>query len=133
MTALSIAYDLANFGAAGLMGAMWLWERKLSRKREMELSEAHGRIMRDEQRLSMLVQAVEHNTDAVARFTETQRQVAETLKNVVKEIHQALNGNGMKLFIDGNEPCKSNRCHILAIITILIIQRFRNDDGFILN
>ena len=87
MTALSVAYDLANFGAAGLMGAMWLWERKLSRKRESQLSDTHCRVMRDEQRLSKLVQVVEQNTDAVARFTETQRQVAEALKDLVKEFN----------------------------------------------
>ena len=89
MTPFGIAYDLASFGAAGLMGAMWLWERTLSRKRERQLSEAHGRLLRDEQRLSKLVQVVEHNTDAVARFTETQRQVVDTLKDLVKEFHHA--------------------------------------------
>ncbi len=84
---LSLATDLASFGAAGLMGAMWLWERKLSRLREEQLADAHGRIMRDEQRLSMFVQVVEENTTAVSRFTETQRQVVDALKDLAKELH----------------------------------------------
>ncbi len=87
MTGLSVVWDLASFGAAGLMGAMWLWERKLSRLREEQLTEAHGRILRDEQRLSKLVQVVEENTGAMGRFTETQRQVVEALKDLVKELH----------------------------------------------
>ena len=87
MSVLSIVYDLASFGAAGLMGAMWLWERKLSRLREYQLGEAHSRIIRDEQRLSRLVKVVEHNTSALARFTETQRQVVEALKDLIKELH----------------------------------------------
>jgi len=85
MTAMSIAYDLANFGAAGLMGAMWLWERKLSRLREEQLTETHARIVRDEQRLSKLVKVVEDNTSAVAGFVETQRQVVEALRDLTKE------------------------------------------------
>ena len=87
MNVLSIVYDLASFGAAGLMGAMWLWERRLSRLREHQLSEAHGRILRDEQRLQNLVQVVEHNTAAVARFSETQRQVLEAMRDLIKELH----------------------------------------------
>ncbi len=79
--------DLASFGAAGLMGAMWLWERKLTRLREEQLTEAHGRILRDEERLSKLVEVVEGNTGAVSRFTETQHQFVSTLKDFVKELH----------------------------------------------
>lgn len=88
MTVLSMVYDLASFGAAGLMGAMWLWERKLSRTREEELTEAHRRILRDEERLGKLVEVVEGNTGAVSRFIETQRQVSDALKDLVRELHQ---------------------------------------------
>jgi hypothetical protein len=88
MSVLSMVYDLASFGAAGLMGAMWLWERKLSRTREEQLTEAHGRILRDEERLCKLVEVVEGNTGAVSRFIETQRQVSDALKDLVRELHQ---------------------------------------------
>jgi C4-dicarboxylate-specific signal transduction histidine kinase len=86
---LSIVQDLASFGAAGLMGAMWLWERKLTRLREQQLTEAHDRIVRDEQRLSKLTQVVEQNTAAIAHFTDTQRQVVEAMKDLVKELNHA--------------------------------------------
>ncbi len=86
MTLLALMSDLASLGAAGVMGAMWLWERRLSRTREQQLTEAHDRIGRDEQRLGQLTRVVEQNTAAVSRFTETQRQVAETLKDLAREL-----------------------------------------------
>ncbi len=86
MTVFGIVTDLTNFGAAGLMGAMWLWERRLSRTRERQLSEAHGRILRDEQRLDSLTQVVDHNTTAMTRFAETHRQLIDTLKDFIREL-----------------------------------------------
>ena len=82
MDILSVMGDLASFGAAGLMGALWVWERRLSRTREEQLTESHGRILRDEQRLSRLSEVIDHNTDAIARFTETQRQLCETWRQM---------------------------------------------------
>jgi uncharacterized protein YigA (DUF484 family) len=81
-------YDLTSFGAAGLMGSLWLWERKLSRRREEQLNETHERIIRDEERLEQLVRVVEQNTSTLSGFTETQRQVVDTLKDLVKELHR---------------------------------------------
>jgi hypothetical protein len=79
--------DLASFGAAGLMGCLWLWERRLSRLREEQLTESHQRILRDEQRLDRLVEVVRQNTAAVAGFTETQRRLVEALRDLLKELH----------------------------------------------
>jgi len=91
MGVLGIVTDLANFGAAGLMGAMWLWERRLSRTRERQLSEAHERILRDEQRLEMLTRVVDQNTAAVTKFAETERQVIETLRDLTRELQHGRN------------------------------------------
>ncbi len=89
MSLLSFISDLTSFGSAGLMGGLWLWERRLSRLREFQLSQSHERIMRDEQRLSRLIRVIEQNTTAVASFTETQRQTCQTLKQFSKEIYRA--------------------------------------------
>ncbi len=83
--------DLASFGAAGLMGAMWLWERRNSRLREEQLTDAHGRIVRDEQRLTKLIEVVEHNTAAMTRFSETQDIVRQALVDLRKEIRNDRN------------------------------------------
>ncbi len=84
--------NLASFGVAGLMGSMWLWERRNSRLREEQLTEAHGRIVRDEQRLGKLVEVVEHNTAAMTRFAETQQFVRQTLTDIREEMR-----NGRKM------------------------------------
>lgn len=83
----TVISDLASFGAAGLMGAMWLWERRHSRVREEQLNDAHQRIMRDEQRLNKIIKVVQHNTEAMVRFTETQHSVRQALADLREEIH----------------------------------------------
>jgi hypothetical protein len=86
MEILAIVSDLTSFGAAGLMGAMWLWERKLSRVREEQIDQSHERIMRDEERLDKLTQVIEQNTAAISRFHEMQREAYDTLKQLIEEI-----------------------------------------------
>lgn len=87
MTVIGVMTDVASFGAAGIMGAMWLWERRASGQREKELTEAHGRIMRDEQRLDKLTEVVTQNTAAISRFHETQREACDALKTFLEEFH----------------------------------------------
>ena len=84
---LSLISDLTSFGAAGLMGAMWLCERRLSRNREEQLSDAHQRIQRDEQKLSHLTDVVGRNTAAIVRFLEHQKEQSEILKQLREEMH----------------------------------------------
>lgn len=78
--------DLTSLGAAGIMGAMWLWERRNSRQRDEQLTDSHNRILRDEQRLASLIQVVETNTQAFTRFNQTQEQVQQALSDVREEI-----------------------------------------------
>ena len=86
MDIVAIVSDLTSFGAAELMGAMWLWERKLSRLREEQIDQSHERIMRDEERLEKLTQVLEQNTAAISRFHEMQREAYDTLKQLIEEI-----------------------------------------------
>ena len=86
MLGLSLIGDLTSFGAAGFMGAMWLWERRNSRAREEQLTDAHSRIIRDEQRLGKLIEVVEHNTAAITRFAETQQFVRRAMVDLKEEI-----------------------------------------------
>ena len=88
MSVLAMISDLASFGAAGLMGALWLWERRLSRCREAQLTQSHERIGRDEERLGKLIQVVQQNTAAFIRFTETQRELCDTVKHLSRELHR---------------------------------------------
>lgn len=87
MTLIAVLSNLTNFGAAGLMAAMWLCERRLNRTRELQLAESHQRIRRDEQRLCCLTDVVNKNTAAMVRFVQHQKEQNQILKHLVEEIH----------------------------------------------
>ncbi len=78
MLILSEAIDSLNqftsLGAAGIMGAMWLWERRSSRTREQQLDESHARIMGDRVQVDQLIEVVKNNAEAMTRLSATQEQ-----------------------------------------------------------
>ena len=67
--------QLTNLGVAGLMGAMWLWERRTSRQREEQLDDAHARIMSDRVQIDQLLDVVKQNAEAMTRLSGTQEQL----------------------------------------------------------
>jgi len=73
--------DLTSFGTAGLMGAMWLWERRTSRQREEQLDESHARIMADRVQLDQLMDVVRQNAEAFSRLSVIQEQLVRQLEN----------------------------------------------------
>ena len=74
--------SLAQFGVAGLMGALWLWERLYSRKREQQLTQAHQQLTAQQQELHVLTDLVKQNTAAIERFELTQQRIAELLERM---------------------------------------------------
>lgn len=80
-----IMQPLAQFGVAGLMGVLWIWERAFSRRRESELSEAHQHLMRQQHELGVVVELVRRNTEAFERFGQLQSQLVELLKELKHE------------------------------------------------
>lgn len=72
--------DLASLGAAGIMGLMWLWERRSSRTREQQLDEAHVRIMAGQVQLEQLIEVVQANAQAMTRLAAIQDQLVRTLE-----------------------------------------------------
>jgi hypothetical protein len=71
--------SLTSLGAAGLMGAMWLWERSTSQKREQQIDEAHARILGDRVQLEQLMNVVRQNAEAISRLCATQDQFLREL------------------------------------------------------
>ena len=82
--------SLLEYGVAGLMGALWFWERSHSRKRELQLSEAHERLMERDRELEAWVELVKQNTRAMVGFERGQRRMMEVLARLGK----ALGGGG---------------------------------------
>ncbi|MEM6551152.1 MAG: hypothetical protein AAF750_03395 [Planctomycetota bacterium] len=64
---LAALEPLTQFGVAGLMGTLWVWERYLSRNREHQLTEAHQLIRDERKQLAILIDLVHQNTQALHR------------------------------------------------------------------
>ncbi|MGB7159662.1 MAG: hypothetical protein WBD40_16465 [Tepidisphaeraceae bacterium] len=72
--------QLTSFGVAGFMGAMWLWERRTSQRREQQIDEAHARILGDRVQLDVLMSVVRQNAEAITRLSATQDQLLRQLE-----------------------------------------------------
>ena len=83
---LDMLSDFTQFGVAGLMGALWVWERTLSRRREAQLNASHEQIVKQDQELNVLIQLVQRNTEAIERFDRTQKQLWELLEKTNREM-----------------------------------------------
>lgn len=70
MESFDLMRELSSLGAAGVMGAMWLWERSGARVREKQIDEAHQRIVGDRVALGQLIEVVRQNTEALTRLSE---------------------------------------------------------------
>ncbi len=78
------APTLLNFtqcGVAGLMGTLWWWERKYSRQREDQLTQAHEQILSQREHLHALLDALQGNTQVISEFTTVQQQILEVLRD----------------------------------------------------
>jgi len=75
-------HEFTQFGVAGLMGALWLWERLYSRRRENELTQAHQKLIAQQQELQTFIDMVRRNTAAIERFEQTQQRIADLLERM---------------------------------------------------
>jgi hypothetical protein len=72
--------QFTSLGAAGIMGAMWLWERRQSQQRDQQLDESHTRILGDRVQLEQLIEVVNTNAEAMTRLATVQDQLVRTLE-----------------------------------------------------
>lgn len=78
---IPVLENLASYGVAGLMGAMWLWERRVSQRREQQIDESHARILADRVQLDQLLDVVRQNADALSRLSALQEQVLSHVRS----------------------------------------------------
>ena len=76
----SLVALLAQFGPAGLIGCLWLYERRSSAVRERQLEEAHRALMARDRQVEMLLTVVKENTRAVSALERSQRHLTELLE-----------------------------------------------------
>ena len=72
----------AQFGVAGLMGVLWVWERMHSRTRDSQLSEAHQQLINQRERLGVLVELVRHHSETLEQLNQTQNHFMQLLESM---------------------------------------------------
>jgi hypothetical protein len=72
-----------QFGAAGLIGLMWIMERRSGALRERQLSDAHRQIISRERELDSLLEVIKENTRAINAVEHTQRQLLQLVQRLV--------------------------------------------------
>lgn len=82
MTEPDLIVTLTQFGVAGLIGWMWLLERRAGTSREQQLTEAHKRLMEDREQVAVLMEVVRDNTRALAALEAGQRGIAAALERL---------------------------------------------------
>lgn len=80
--------SLSQFGAAGLMGVLWVWERTMTRRREQQLTAMHERLAGERQQLRELMRLAHRNTRAIERFDQTQNQLRQLLERMHRDDNQ---------------------------------------------
>lgn len=74
-----LATMAAQFGVAGLIGWMWLTERKGAAERDRQLVDAQAMLAQSQKGLDVLLKALDDNTRAIAALEGTQRGLIEAL------------------------------------------------------
>jgi hypothetical protein len=80
-----LAGALAQFGTAGLIGWMWLTERRAAAARERQLSEAHERLMHERMSFELVVAAIKENTKVLTALEVGQRTLTGVLERMSHE------------------------------------------------
>jgi hypothetical protein len=68
---------MASFGPAGLIGLLWIAERRHAARRDRQLAEAHRTLMDKDHALDAMINVVRDNTRAIVSLEHTQRQLIE--------------------------------------------------------
>lgn len=69
-----------QLGAAGLIGLLWIVERRHASKRDGQLDEAHQRIIGQQQHIAALLVVIKENTRAIEGLQKGQQQLIELLR-----------------------------------------------------
>lgn len=77
-----LAAAVAQCGAAGLIGWMWLSERRAAAARDTQLRELHERLMQERPQIPALLAVVRDNTRALTALETGQRAIAAALERL---------------------------------------------------
>lgn len=83
---------VTQLGVAGLIGWMWLSERRAAGERERQLTEAHARIAESGVGLDVLLEAVRENTRAMATLEAGQRRLISAVERLEAKLPDEQSG-----------------------------------------
>ena len=81
---VSLAALFTQFGSAGLMGWMWLSERKGAQVRDTQLAEVQTRLLQERLQFDTLVSLARDCAHAVGTLDSGQRQIADRLSDLIR-------------------------------------------------
>jgi len=89
--------SVTQFGVAGLMGVLWVWERMHSRQRDTQLTTAHRQIVDQRERLGVMVEMIRSNAEALERMNQTHSRLMQLIEALSQRMentapHQPTNG-----------------------------------------
>lgn len=76
----AMAATLTQFGTAGLIGWMWLAERRAAGERERQLESLHERLTQERRGLEVAVEALRDNTRVLSGVEAGQRALLHALE-----------------------------------------------------
>ena len=71
---------MSELGAAGLIGMLWIMERRLAARRERQIDENHRRLHQQQQELEVWIDLVKQNIRAINQLEQTQRELITMLR-----------------------------------------------------
>lgn len=74
--------QLGQLGAAGLIGVLWVMERRHAALRDRQLDETHRRLLERERDVTLLLEVIRDNTRAIAALEGGQRHLIDLLRAV---------------------------------------------------
>jgi hypothetical protein len=75
-----LATMAAQFGVAGLIGWMWLTERRAAADRDRQLSEAQTLLAQSQKGVDVLLRALDENTRAIGALEASQRALMDLVR-----------------------------------------------------
>jgi len=79
---MELASAAAQFGTAGIIGWMWLTERRAAAERDRQVAELHERLMQERECVTACLDALQANTRAITMLEGTQRQLAQAVERL---------------------------------------------------
>lgn len=77
-----LAAAITQFGTAGLIGWLWITERRSAAERDQQLRAVHEKLVQERAGFEVVVKALTNNTRALAGVEAAQRELAQAVREL---------------------------------------------------